>query len=83
MNRSDTDSGDADVGQVEDHDGPHQPDAEGEVVGQHGEPEILAGNPLAGGFPELFVVGLPVVDPVIFGHVPSEPEPCCQLISAA
>src|SRR5206468_1815286 len=49
----------------QDDDRPQCPDREADVLGQHGEPEVPARDLLAGRLPELLVLRLPVLDPVL------------------
>src|SRR5690606_22107924 len=46
-----------------DHGAPDDPDTEAQVLGEDGEAQILSGGAFSAGFPELGVVGLPVVEP--------------------
>src|SRR5258707_1103981 len=61
---------DADVGKIEDDDRPYHPHAESEVLGEHREREVLAGDLLAPSRPEQLVVRPPVIDP------PAPPPGC-------
>ena len=55
------------LGQEEHQHRPHAPDREADVLGEDREEQVAAGDRLAGGLPEVGVLGPPVVDPAPAG----------------
>src|ERR687886_2046347 len=51
------------LGQEEHENRPQAPDREADVLGEHGEEQVAAGDRPAGGLPEGGVLRAPVVDP--------------------